>query len=561
MPTIDFGNCYLKVKNSLKSTTNKNLVIAIIKTTIKEGKSVTSYFFYHPETGDKLDSKTICEDDKIIMKEDVKSQLNNTNKDINSILYLTGQKIDVFNISDEFYTDICFHYESPNGKDIALKDRIQVFYPNITLCEEGCTSRGVNLTSMESICDCKFNDLKNNELFGDNALVNSITGEITDLISNSNLDILQCYRDVFNKKYILKNVGGFIIIIITFIEIILSIIFLSIEKIKIIKYVYNLSENYIFFLNEKSHNFDIKKNKINFPPKKQIIKINKKKRYRRSSNFESNYSNNATSTQKSDAFISNKKLKFISYRNSLTKKEEKKNINIDFNEYLKTDYDDLDFDSAIKFDKRTFCQYFSDKLIEKQILIDTFYTMDHLRPRTIKILLFLLNINLYLVVNGLFFSEEYISELFFSNEEETFFSYFPRSIGRFFYATLVGVIVGFIMDCIFIEEKKVKRIFLREKENTRQLKYEISLIAKQINKRYISFIVICFFISIVSWYYISCFNNVYPGVRNEWIKSSITIMLIMQILSFFFGLFEAIIRSLSFRCKSEKIYKLKQIFS
>jgi hypothetical protein len=45
MPTIDFGNCYLKVKNSLKSTTNKNLVIAIIKTTIKEGKSITSYFF------------------------------------------------------------------------------------------------------------------------------------------------------------------------------------------------------------------------------------------------------------------------------------------------------------------------------------------------------------------------------------------------------------------------------------------------------------------------------------------------------------------------------------
>ena len=215
----------------------------------------------------------------------------------------------------------------------------------------------------------------------------------------------------------------------------------------------------------------------------------------------------------------------------------------------------MDFDSAIKLDKRTFCEYFSDKLIEKQILIDTFYTMDHLRPRSIKILLFLLNINLYLVVNGLFFSEEYISELFFSNEEETFFSYFPRSIGRFFYATLVGVIVGFIMDFIFIEEKKVKRIFLREKENTRQLRYEISLIAKQINKRYISFIVICFFISIVSWYYISCFNNVYPGVRNEWIKSSITIMLIMQILSFFFGLFEAIIRSLSFRCKSGKIYK------
>ena len=544
MPNIDFGNCYLKVKNSIASTTDKNLVIAIVKRTGTNGKSTTSYFFYHPETGDKLDSNTICADDNVIMKEDVKSQLNNTNKDINSILYLTGQNIDVFNISDEFYTDICFHYESPNGKDIALKDRVQVFYPNITLCEEGCTSKGVNLTSMESICDCKFNDLINKELFGDNALINSITGEITDFLSNSNLDILQCYKDVFRKKYIIKNVGGFIIIVIIFIEIIFTIIFLAIDKINIIKYIYNLSEFYIIFLSDNIYNSI----KINFPPKKHInIKKNKRKNHKKN-NFEENYSNNVISTQKDDVFISNKK-------------EKKKNENIDFNEYLKPDYDDLDFDSALKLDQRSFCEYYSDKLIEKQILVDTFYTKDNLRPRSIKILLFLLNLNLYFVVNGFFFSDEYISELYFSNEEETFFSYFPRSIGRFFYATLVGVVIGFIIDCIFVDEKKVKRIFLREKENTMHLRYEISLIAKQINKRYIIFIVICFFISIISWYYLSCFNNVYPGVRNEWIKSSITIFLIMQILSIIFVLIETIIRSLSFKCKSEKIYKLKKYFS
>ena len=546
MPTIDFGNCYLKVKNNISSTTDKNLVIAMIKRTGKEGKSTTTYYFYHPETGDKLDSETICQDDTITMKEDVKSQLNNTSKDINSILYLTGQNIDIFNISDEFYTDICFHYESPNGKDIALKDRVQVFFPNITLCEEGCTSKGVNLTSMESVCDCKINDL-NNELFGDNALVKSITGEISDLISNSNLDILQCYKDVFRKKYVLKNVGGFIILIITFIEIIFAILFLSLDKIKITKYVYNLSEFYIKFLSDNN-------NKINFPPKKQSNKIKKNKNHIKKKIFEDNYENyenNALNTQKSDDFSNCKKNKFIS------KSEELININ----EYLKPDYDDLDFDSALKLDKRTFCEFYIDKLIEKQILIDTFYNKDNLRPRSIKILLFLLNINLYLVVNGLFFSEEYISELYFSNEKETFFSFFPRSIGRFFYATLVGVIIGFIMDCIFVDEKKVKRIFLREKDNSMQLRYEISLVVREINKRYIIFIVICFFISVISWYYISCFNNVYPGVRIEWIKSSITIMLIMQILSIIFGLFETIIRALSFKCKSEKIYKLKQIFS
>ena len=41
-------------------------------------------------------------------------------------------------------------------------------------------------------------------------------------------------------------------------------------------------------------------------------------------------------------------------------------------EYLKPDLDDMEFDNAIKLDKRTFCEYFSEKLKEKQIIMDTF---------------------------------------------------------------------------------------------------------------------------------------------------------------------------------------------
>ena len=230
-------------------------------------------------------------------------------------------------------------------------------------------------------------------------------------------------------------------------------------------------------------------------------------------------------------------------------------------EYLKPNLDDLEYDDAIKLDKREFGTYFTEKLLEKQIIMDTFYNKESLRPMSIKIILLLLDIDLYLVVNGLFFNEDYLSELYYSEEEETFFSYFPRSISRFFYATLVGYIVGIIIDCIFIEESKIRRIFLREKDDPLQLRYEISVISKSIKNRYTVFIILCIFISIISWYYISCFNNTYPGVKKEWIKSSITIIIIMQILSFLNILLQAILRSLSFRCKSEKLYKIKQIIA
>ena len=93
------------------------------------------------------------------------------------------------------------------------------------------------------------------------------------------------------------------------------------------------------------------------------------------------------------------------------------------------------------------------------------------------------------------------------------------------------------------------------------LRYEIAVTFQSFKKRYITFIIICIFISIISWYYVSCFNNVYPKIKIEWIKSSITLIIFMQILSTLIVLLEGIIRILSFKCESEKLYKLKQLIS
>ena len=72
------------------------------------------------ETGEKIDLEEICKDDEIIVKENVISKLNESNVDLSSILFLTEQNIDIFNLSNRFYTDICYHFDSKNGKDIPL---------------------------------------------------------------------------------------------------------------------------------------------------------------------------------------------------------------------------------------------------------------------------------------------------------------------------------------------------------------------------------------------------------------------------------------------------------
>ena len=277
MQKIDFRECYTKVKNSLKPPSDDKIIIGLIERFNGNKKSSNHFSFYHPITGEKLDIDKICTDEEVIIKESVLSQLNNTELNLSSLLYLTKQDINIFNLSDAFYTDICYPFDSPNGKDVPLQDRIKTYYPNITLCETGCTSKGVNLTSMESICECKFNILINNELIEGNALVQNTLGEVKELLNSSNLLVLKCFNNVFIKKNIIKGTGGFIILSILLLEIIFGLIFLLYDMAIIRKYVYNLTEYfmaYIINLNKGPINSNQENKKIN-PPKKGGTKVTK----------------------------------------------------------------------------------------------------------------------------------------------------------------------------------------------------------------------------------------------------------------------------------------------
>ena len=65
---------------------------------------------------------------------------------------------------------------------------------------------------------------------------------------------------------------------------------------------------------------------------------------------------------------------------------------INFENYLSEDYVDMDYDTALKFDKRTFCEFLFENIKDNQMIIDTFCNKDHFKPITIKLFLFLLRI-------------------------------------------------------------------------------------------------------------------------------------------------------------------------
>ena len=91
------------------------------------------------------------------------------------------------------------------------------------------------------------------------------------------------------------------------------------------------------------------------------------------------------------------------------------------------------------------------------------------------------------------------------------------------------------------------------------MKEKIKDIMNELKRRYIAFIIVVSMILILSFFYLLCFNYVYPYTQIEWIKSSITIMIIMQILSLLKCILATSLRYLSYKFKSEKLYKISKI--
>ena len=614
MPDIDFGECYKKVQN--KFEIYLDLVVAIIdKRSDKKSNPITSYAFYNPENGDKLDAEQACKEEVIIVKENIKSLLNESVSDIDSILYLAGQNIDIFNKSCEFYTNLCYHFDSPCNKDVALRDRLLIYYPNITLCDTGCTNTGVNLTAMTAICECKYKELTDDDNDGEINLYKEAVNEVYNILNQVNLAVMECYQDLFDLNYFMSNTGGQILLVMILVQIITLMIYYYSSIFFIKKYIYSMTESYILYLNKsplastKIKNFNFKNNEKlddnnsdnnkknhknkNYPPKKTPINENDKKKANKIHNNADKKTKNKDKNKKKvktqedfeeKNILSSKKINkikkinnsnnkikiyskfpnnleksevsFKSNKSPLIKKEkDKNNPNFTFEKYLSTEYIDMNFHLVVKSDKRLFFDYFCDKLKKRQVILELCYINSPFKPITIKILLLIFNIEICFVVNAMFINEDYVSEIFHSKKEETFISFLPRCVNRCIYTIFAYVVVNYFVGCLFVEERKIKNVFKREKNNFNNIKYQINLIMKEIKIKYNIFTIITIIFSIFSWYYISCFNNIYPHMKIEWIKSSVLIIILIHILYIVVILIETLLRFISFELKSEKLYK------
>ena len=237
----------------------KNLITVVIEENDSNNPS-KFYLFFHPDTGTRLEDGEICENKTIEMKVPI---LDESRENYELKAALTSQGINIYDINDPYYKDICYDFDNPKNRDVALKDRIKETYVDIELCDDGCVNTGIDLTNNVATCDYTFNEVTNNDIIHENAALEYLVGEIFDLVNSNNILVLKCYK--YLLKYFTKSIGGIIIVILLVLRLIFTGIFFTFELTKMKRYIFALTEKYTSFLANYSNIFKL------FPPKRESL--------------------------------------------------------------------------------------------------------------------------------------------------------------------------------------------------------------------------------------------------------------------------------------------------
>ena len=242
------------------------------------------------------------------------STVNKRNKDylVENVkkMSLDYPSIDLSNISDPFYNDICFLFTTEVNTDMSLKDRREEYYVNISLCENNCsiiTILNKDVKSPRALCNCNIKSF---------VIFNSKPGVNDDIpsISSYNGKAVSCISTVFNKNLISSNIlfWIFIIVILFLISMILAFILFGKKEMKTIFKSYNNNQN----IDNSSSNSKISIS--NNENEQSISRSSSKKTIKSEQSNKSNQSNQSNKNNKNNDIN-------ISENNNINKNDDSKN--------------------------------------------------------------------------------------------------------------------------------------------------------------------------------------------------------------------------------------------
>jgi len=428
---IEFSLCEHILRKHYNLSSTEILTVLQIEIEDKNEKVLTSQVEYeiYNEKKEKL-NLSYCHDVEIKVNYEIKN-IRLINKTM--IQHYSNLGIDIFNSEDLFFNEVCYPFSISNS-DVILKDRIIDIYQNFSLCENECKYELIDIERMYIRCSCQVKEEIN---FEPSKPV--FTKVVKETFENSNFGVIRCFSIVFNLNNKINNIGFFLFLIIILAHLPLFIYYFIYGTQSIVSFVYK----------------DM--NKYNYISKYKASPLKKKKNSKIVNNAKNNSSNEAISnndnkitiinyqnnnnylidSQKHAFKVTNEKNTIFRRRNKKSKTtmglKNRKNLNenviepkfpgfynliqIDANNSLNDEppdskyiLDNYDYDTALKYEKRSIGRIYYICLLSKTNILNTFYFKSNLETQAIRLTLFIFNYSCDCCLNALFYLNQKISD-------------------------------------------------------------------------------------------------------------------------------------------------------
>ena len=183
---------------------------------------------------------------------------------------------------------------------------------------------------------------------------------------------------------------------------------------------------------------------------------------------------------------------------------------MNYNDY---ELNSLKYKYALKYDKRTYFQYYFSLLRMKHIIIFTFFTSNDYNSFVIKICLFLFALSLYLTVNALFFTDSTIHKIYEDDGKFNFIYQIPQIL----YSVMISSILNSILSNLSLTQYNILQL-KKHKKNIINRSLEVK---KCINIKFIFFFLLSFLFLFIFWFFLGCFCAVYKNTQMHLIKDAL----------------------------------------
>ena len=581
IPVVDISNCTTQLKGQNGISNEEELIILTKEkdNDINEANDENNNFFgkynqleVYDSSGRELNLSQCNSEIKISTY--IGDIVEEAGLDIEEAKTLAEWGIDIYNPTHEFFNNICYEFESSDGKDITLEDRRKDIFQNVTFCQEGCSYGGFDYDLMIVSCICYPETLQSepqNTTNEEHPKQNKFKELVKSFIANwldFNIDVIYCYNLVFNGRIIKSNYGFLSMMCMFALQLIFLVIFL-IKRLNPVKaYMKNFSkkekksEQAPPKKEHKSHKNDKedKKNKHHRIKNKRQkrkthknYKVNKlsmeqselseqnlKDKYERKNKLKVNSMvpvifKHKTNIKKDDIYkgklSSDKKLndiEEIKIKIKLNKKnkevsEELKNTAIDIQDsdnqdrftfklsQRDEDLQEMNYQEAIIEERRSFFRIYWCFLVDSQTILGTFFTENYLDLLIIKLSFLVCNFQISFFLNALFYTDEYISEAYYNAGILDFFTGLPKAI----YSFVATLITTNLLRMLSTSKSELLQI-IREKKNKKDYLKQIKKKLKKLRCKLIFYYFFLFSLGLLFFYYVAAFCAVYRNSQKYW---------------------------------------------